>query len=99
MITSRLCNTVTKHNQIVSLRLARYKMTEFFGFLHNISGLFHEGDLHCQCILSIFPASVHQFYANILVFVTQYIELGFVSNNPFLYNNDQFALIDDIIII
>ena len=83
MITSRLCNTVTKHNQIVSLRLARYKMTEFFGFLHNISGLFHEGDLHCQCILSIFPASVHQFYANILVFV---------NINPFLYINDQFAL-------
>ena len=26
-----------------------------------------EGDLHCQCILSIFRASVHQFYANILV--------------------------------
>ena len=30
-----------------------------------------------QCILSIFPASVHQFYANILVFVI----------NPFLYIN------------
>ena len=42
-----------------------------------------EGDLHCQCILSIFPASVHQFYANILVFV---------NINPFLYTNDQFAL-------
>ena len=28
-----------------------------------------EGDLHCQCILSIFSASVHQFYANILVFI------------------------------
>ena len=36
-----------------------------------------------QCILSIFPASVHQFYANILVFV---------NINPFLYINDQFAL-------
>ena len=37
-----------------------------------------EGDLHCQCILSIFPASVHQFYANLLVFV---------NINPFaLYN-------------
>ena len=35
--------------------------------------------------LSIFPASVHQFYANILVFVTIY---------PFLYINDQFALTD-----
>ena len=43
-----------------------------------------EGDLHCQCILSIFPASVHQFYANLLVFV---------NINPFLYINDQFALI------
>ena len=43
-----------------------------------------EGDLHCQCILSIFPASVHQFYANILVFV---------NINPFLYINDQFALL------
>ena len=42
-----------------------------------------EGDLHCQCILSIFPASLHQFYANILVFV---------NINPFLYINDQFAL-------
>ena len=28
-----------------------------------------EGDLHCQCILTIFPASVHQFHVNILVFV------------------------------
>ena len=37
-----------------------------------------------QCILSIFPASVHQFYANILVFI---------NINPFLYINDQFALI------
>ena len=36
-----------------------------------------------QCILSIFPASVHQLYANILVFV---------NINPFLYINDQFAL-------
>ena len=36
-----------------------------------------EGDLHCQCILSIFLASVHQFYANILVFV---------NINPFLYS-------------
>ena len=35
--------------------------------------------------LSIFPASVHQFYANILVFV---------NINPFLYINDQFALVD-----
>ena len=42
-----------------------------------------EGDLHCQCILSIFPASMHQFYAKILVFV--YII-------PFLYISDQFAL-------
>jgi hypothetical protein len=42
-----------------------------------------EGDLHCQCLLSIFPASVHQFYVNILVFV---------SINPFLQTNDQFAL-------
>ena len=40
--------------------------------------------LHCQCILSILPASVHQFYANIFVFV---------NINPFLYINDQFALI------
>jgi hypothetical protein len=40
-------------------------------------------DLHCQCILSILPASVHQFYANIFVFV---------NINPFLYINDQFAL-------
>ena len=38
-----------------------------------------------QCILSIFPASVHQFYVNILVFV---------NINPFLYINDQFALLD-----
>ena len=35
------------------------------------------------CILSIFPASVHQFYANILVFV---------NVNPFLFTNNQFAL-------
>ena len=41
------------------------------------------GDLHCQCILSIFSASVHQFYANLLVFV---------NINPFFYTNDQFAL-------
>ena len=27
-----------------------------------------KGDLHCQCILLIFTASVHQFYVNILVF-------------------------------
>ena len=46
-----------------------------------------EGDLHCQCILSIFPASVHQFYANILVFV---------NINPFLYINDQFALVHSL---
>ena len=39
--------------------------------------------MHCQCILSIFPASVHQFYVNILVFV---------NINPVLYTNDQFAL-------
>ena len=44
-----------------------------------------KGDLHCQCILSIFPASVHQFYANILVFI---------NINPFLYTNDQFALVN-----
>jgi hypothetical protein len=66
----------------------------FFNF-HNIAlSKFHkillqcsvpEGDLHCQCILSIFPASVHQFYANILVFV---------NINPFLYINDQFALVN-----
>ena len=43
-----------------------------------------EGDLHCQCILSIFPPSVHQFYANVLVFV---------NINHFLYINDQFALL------
>ena len=36
-----------------------------------------------QCILSIFPASVHQFYAYVLVFI---------NINPFLYINDQFAL-------
>ena len=42
-----------------------------------------EGDLHCQCILSIFTASVHQFYVNILVFI---------NINPFFYINDQFAL-------
>ena len=36
-----------------------------------------------QCILSIFPASVHQFNANLLVFV---------NINPFLYIKDQFAL-------
>ena len=42
-----------------------------------------EGDLHCQCLLSILPASVHQFYANIFVFI---------NINPFLYMNDQFAL-------
>ena len=28
-----------------------------------------EGDLHCQCILSIFPASMHQLYVNTLAFV------------------------------
>ena len=39
-----------------------------------------EGDLYCQCILSILPASVHQFYVNI------------ININPFLYTNDQFAL-------
>ena len=39
--------------------------------------------MHCQCILSIFPASVQQFYANMLVFV---------NINPFLYINNQFAL-------
>ena len=44
-----------------------------------------KGDLHCQCILSIFPASVHQFYANLL---------AFVNINPFLYINNQFALDD-----
>ena len=38
-----------------------------------------------QCILSIFPASLHYFCANILVFV---------NINPFLYINDQFALCD-----
>ena len=40
-------------------------------------------DLHCQCILSIFPASLHQVYKNILVFI---------NINPFLYTNNQFAL-------
>ena len=38
-----------------------------------------------QGILSIFPACVHQFYANVLVFV---------NINPFLYINDQFALVN-----
>ena len=42
-----------------------------------------KGNLHCQCILSIFPAIVHQFYANIL---------AFVNINPFIYINDQFSL-------
>ena len=41
--------------------------------------------LHCQCILSIFPATMHQFYANKLIFV---------NNKLFLYTNDQFALIN-----
>ena len=36
-------------------------------------------------MLSLFPASVHQFYTNILVFF---------NINPFLYINDQFALND-----
>ena len=39
-------------------------------------------DLHCHCILSIFPAGVHQFYANIFALVN--IKL-------FLYINDQFG--------
>ena len=43
-----------------------------------------EWDLHCQCILSIYQASVHQFYANILVLV---------NIDPFLYTNDQYALV------
>jgi hypothetical protein len=47
------------------------------------NGYIASGTLHCQCILSIFPASVHQFYSNLLVFV---------NINPFLYINDQFAL-------
>ena len=42
-----------------------------------------EGDLHCQCILSIFLACMHQFFANILVFI---------NINTFLYFNNQFAL-------
>ena len=42
-------------------------------------------ELLLQCILSIFPASVHQFYVNILVNI-----------NPFLYINNQFALIDRV---
>ena len=28
-----------------------------------------EGDLHCQCVLSIFPPGAHQFYANIYTFI------------------------------
>ena len=40
-------------------------------------------NLHCHCILTIFPARVHQFYANIFVFL---------NINPFLYINDQFGL-------
>ena len=35
-----------------------------------------KGDLHCQCILSIFPARVYQFYVNILVFIN--INLFFI---------------------
>ena len=50
---------------------------------NNWEGKKPKGDLHCQRILSIFPASVHRFYANLHVFV---------NFNPFLYNNDQFAL-------
>ena len=42
-----------------------------------------EGDLHCQCILSIFPAGANQFYANIL---------ALLNVNVFLHINDQFAL-------
>ena len=42
-----------------------------------------EEDLRCQCILSIFPAGTHQFYANILA----------LNINLFLYINDQFALV------
>ena len=41
------------------------------------------GDLHCQCILSIFPPSMHQFYANLLVFV---------DINPFFYSNDPICI-------
>ena len=44
-----------------------------------------KGDLYCQGILSIFPARVHLFYANTHVFI---------NINPFLYTNNQFALID-----
>ena len=40
-----------------------------------------------QCILSIFPACVHQFYVNLFVFV---------KINPFLYINDQFALVHSL---
>ena len=43
-----------------------------------------EGDLHCQCILSIFPASVHQFYANILVYTNDQFALVNVVTFPFL---------------
>ena len=39
-----------------------------------------KGDLHCQCILSIFPAGVHQFYTN---------TLALVNINLFLYIKDQ----------
>ena len=46
-------------------------------FTYTYEEKFH---MHCQCILSIFPASMHQFYANLLVLFV------------FLYNNDQFAL-------
>ena len=42
-----------------------------------------EGDLHCQCILSIFPASLYQFYATIIIFV---------NIKTYLSINDQFAL-------
>ena len=42
-----------------------------------------EGDLHCQCILSILPAGKHQFYANILALKlsTRLFTFNCVENN------------------
>ena len=53
---------------------------------------FKQTYLHCQCILSNFSASVHQFYSNILVFVNINDQLALENVDIFSYIIDWFAL-------
>ena len=74
----------TYNSMYCDLRPEEFKIEQYTGLLlATLPYVKLEFPVLLQCILSIFQASVHQFYANLLVFV---------NINPFLFINDQFAL-------